>query len=69
MKEILVVGNNKIYYRKLYRDLDEFNLSPRGKYEQREATEEDIKRISPKLWEEAKKLEKEEDERVNYQSF
>lgn len=54
MKEILFVTKDKVFYRKLYRDEDEFNLFPRGKYEQREATEEDVKRISPKLWEELK---------------
>ena len=54
MKEILFVTKDKVFYRKLYRDEDEFSLSPKGKYEQREATEEDVKRISPKLWEELK---------------
>lgn len=55
MKEILLVdeSSSSVRVRKLYRDEDEFNLFPRGEYEEWEATEEDIKRISPKLWEEA----------------
>ena len=51
MKEIIFKGD-KIYIRKLHQDGDEFNIFPRGKFEQRQATEEDIKRINPKLWKE-----------------
>ena len=45
MKEILLVNesSNSVRVRKLYRDDDEFNLFPRGEYEEWEATEEDIK--------------------------
>lgn len=55
MKEILLVDNErgKIYVRKLYRDGDEFILFPRGRYDEWEASENDIKRISPQLWKEA----------------
>ena len=54
MKEILLVTPDKILVRKLDRDEDEFNLTPKGKYTEHEATVEDIKRISPSL---AKELE------------
>ena len=49
MKEILLVTPDKILVRKLDRDEDEFNLTPKGKYTEYEATVEDIKRISPSL--------------------
>lgn len=52
MKEVLLVTKDKIYVRKLYKDIDEFNLFPQGEYEEKEATIEDIKRINPQLWEE-----------------
>lgn len=55
MKEVLIANEEGLYYRKLYRDEDEFNLFPRGEYEERRATIEDIKRVSPQLWEEIKK--------------
>ena len=55
MKEVLLVTEEGLYYRKLYRDKDEFNLFPQGKYEERKATIEDIKRVSPQLWEELQK--------------
>lgn len=50
-EEVLVVGEDKVYLRKCYRPGDIYNLFPRGEYEEREATKEDIKRLSPSLYE------------------
>lgn len=55
MTEILMVTKNEILVRKLHRDEDVYNLFPRGEYEEWEASLEDIKRISPQLWEELHK--------------
>lgn len=49
-EEVLVVGEDKIYLRKCYRPDDIYNLFPRGEYEEREATKEDIKRVAPSLY-------------------
>lgn len=55
MREVLIATKDKLYVRKLQRDEDIYNLFPRGEYEEREATPEDVKRISPQLWEELQK--------------
>lgn len=49
-EEVLIVGKDKVYLRKCYRPGDIYNLFPRGEYEEREATEEDIKRVAPSLY-------------------
>ena len=50
-EEVLIVGEDKVYLRKCYRPGDIYNLFPRGEYEEREATKEDIKRVAPSLYE------------------
>lgn len=49
-EEVLIVGEDKIYLRKCYHPSDIYSLFPRGEYEEREATKEDIKRVSPSLY-------------------
>lgn len=50
-EDVLIVGKDKVYLRRCYRPGDIYNLFPRGKYEEREATKEDIKRVAPSLYE------------------
>lgn len=63
MKEMLFIGSdNELCVRTLYKDSDEFNLFPRGKYKDRKATDDDIKRFASELHEARENTKKEKGE-------